>query len=80
MISKINFVSKALGMTDTFVSTSRAFIMIVRLGYVVNNEDVIMCVTGMIPVYTRLCVKICHCDCIELDFCMFSEYNSLMKI
>lgn len=37
-------------------------------------------VTGKKPVYTRLCVKICHCDCIELDFCMLCEYNSLMKI
>ena len=80
MISKIKIISKALGMTDTFSDTSRAFIMIVSLGCVVNNEGVIMRVTGVIPVYTRLCVKICHCDCIELDFCMFCEYNSLMKI
>lgn len=54
--------------------------MIAGLGYVVNNEGVIMCVTGTEPVYTRLCVKICHWDCIELDFCMFCLYNSLKII
>ncbi len=73
-------VIQALGKSDTFSGTSRAFIMIVGCGYVVNNEDMVMRVTSVIPVYTRLCVKICHCDCIELDFCMLCEYNSLMKI
>jgi len=62
MISKIKFVSKALGMTDTFVGTSRAFIMIVGLGYVVNNEDVIMRVTGTEPVYTRFFERIREWD------------------
>ncbi len=62
-------------MSYTVVSISRAFIMIVSLGCVVNNEGVIMRLTGTCPVYTRLCVKICHWDCIELDFCMFREYN-----
>lgn len=80
MISKIKIISKALGVTDTFSDTSRAFIMMAGLECVVNNDGVIMCITGKKPVYTRLCVKICHCDCIELDFCMFCEYNSLMEI
>lgn len=43
--------SKALGMTDTFVGASRAFIMIVSLGCIENNEIVIMWVTGISPVY-----------------------------
>jgi len=62
MISKIKIISKALGMTDTFSDTSRAFIMIVGLAYVVNNEDVIMRVTGTEPVYTRFCERIRELD------------------
>ena len=50
MISKIKIISKALGVTDTFSDTSRAFIMIVGLGCVVNNDGVIMCITGKKPV------------------------------
>lgn len=43
-------------MTDTFSGTSRAFIMIVGLGCVVNNDDSIMRVTDAIPVYARMCI------------------------
>ena len=47
---------KALEMLDIIASSSRAFIMIVGLGYVVNNDGSIMRVTGAIPVYARMCI------------------------
>ena len=62
MISKIKIISKALGVTDTFSDTSRAFIMIVGLGCAVNNDGVIMCVTGMMPVDTRFFERIREWD------------------
>lgn len=51
-------INKALGMTDTFSGISRAFEIIQDLVSVINVEDMNMRVTGMKPVYTRLCVKI----------------------
>lgn len=75
MISKIKIISKALGVTDTFSDTSRAFIMIVELECVVNNDGVIMCITGKKPVCSSLCVKIVEWDCAKLDFLKCLKYN-----
>ncbi len=39
-----------------------------------------MWVTGTVSVYTRFCDRIREWDCMNLDFWIFCEYNSLMKI
>lgn len=68
-------VIQALGMSDTFSDTSRAFAIIVCLGCIENNEIVIMWVTGKKPVCSSLCVKIVEWDCAKLDFLKCLKYN-----